>query len=830
METFKVRQEYDVHFKLAEAWRIKGKLKSAIEHYKEVVRLQPRFIQAYLRLGELLLLQGSFEESISLYSQGIEYNPNEAELHKNLVTALIKQSGLEGIDEAFQYYQLERMDTKKIEKKTSDILCCVVVRNESKRLPYFLSYYRQKGVDRFFIVDNDSTDDTMDFLLNQNDVYTWHSKLSFNRANVGSAWFEVLLRKYGLDHWCLIVDADEILYYPESGNKGLHELCEELDQKNQKALSTVLLDMYSDKPIKDTHYEKGQSFLEVCPYFDKKFYHIKHEYAGPYRNLTCYFGGVRHRIFGGDYLISKVPLIKYNLDTVLTGGQHYTNYPTEKIASFSGCLLHFKFFSTFHNYVENEIARREHYNHASQYMHYSKSLDDNPELSLFDKNHSIKLEDSQQLLKLGIIKTNAGKNLPEVGTASLKKIISRKKRILLYTDCPIPYGAQKIAHSLVRKMAEEGYRLTWVQHEASHHLIEERHRLGIDHIWLEDDYLYHPTKQVRAFVNHTEAQRIFEIVNPDLIIFNDGCAVSNLAAKQVASNMKIPFIMITHVVTSIIARVFKPYLHQLPDIYQKSQAIITVCNNNKLLLRKFFNLPDNIGKVIYNGLPAEFFTGTNFEVRNRIRQALGIPSSAIVCFTAARLDPDKGYQYQLSAIQQLMQSEIWPSLYFVWAGTGSLSNKIINVATGLDVNGHVKLLGERSDIPGLLDAADIFILTSQFEGMPLAIMEAMARGKPVIATAVSGIPEALGNTGKLLPDPTIEPQETIKELVRTIYKWSLDPALRHKIGQACKKRAEKMFREEMMVKQYLTIIESILSKGINKKKNYTYIYQKKTPL
>src|SRR3972149_8193149 len=104
METFKVRQEYDVHFKLAEAWRIKGKLKSAIEHYKEVVRLQPRFIQAYLRLGELLLLQGSFEESISLYSQGIEYNPNEAELHKNLVTALIKQSGFEGIDETFQYY------------------------------------------------------------------------------------------------------------------------------------------------------------------------------------------------------------------------------------------------------------------------------------------------------------------------------------------------------------------------------------------------------------------------------------------------------------------------------------------------------------------------------------------------------------------------------------------------------------------------------------------------------------------------------------------------------------------------------------------------------
>ncbi len=821
METFKVQQEYDVHFMLAEGWRAKGKIKSAIEHYKEAVRLQPKFAQSYLRLGELLLLQGSFEEARSVYSQGIEYNPNEDELHKNLVTALIKQRGLEGIDEAFRYYQLERMDTKEIEMRTSDILYCAVVRNESIRLPYFLSYYRQKGVNRFFIVDNDSTDDTMHYLLNQNDVYTWHSKLSFNRANFGSAWFEALLRKYGLDRWCLIVDADEILYYPDSEKKGLYELCEELDQNNKKALSAVLLDMYSDKPINDTHYEKGQSFLEVCPYFDDKFYHIKQEHAGPYRNMTCYFGGVRKRIFGGDYLISKVPLIKYDLDTVLTGGQHYTNYPIERIALYGGCLLHFKFFSSFNNYVENESARREHYNHASQYMYYSKSLAENPELTLFDNNHSIKLEDSQQLLKLGIIKTDDGKNLPKAGTSSLKKIVGKKKRILLYTDCPTPYGAQRIAHSLVRKMPEEDYRVTWVQHEASHHLIEERNQLGIDHIWLEDDNLYHQTKPVRAFVNHTEAQKIFESTNPDLIIFNDGSAVSNLAAKQVASKMKIPFIMITHVVTSIIARIFKPYLYQLPDIYQKSQAIITVCNNNKILLHRFFNLPDNLGKVIYNGLPSEFFIGTNFEVRNRIKQALGIPSHAIVCFTAARLDPDKGYQYQLSAIQQLMQSEIWPSLYFVWAGSGSLSNKIINVATELDVNRHVILLGERSDIPDLLDAADIFIITSQFEGMPLAVMEAMAKGKPVIATAVSGIPEALGNTGKLLPDPTVDPQETIRELVGTIYGWSLDPGLRHKIGQACKKRAEKMFRGERMVKEYLAIIESIFSMGGNKKKNQT---------
>jgi glycosyltransferase involved in cell wall biosynthesis len=818
MGKIKIRQEHEASFILAEAWRTKGNLKAAIENYRQAAGFQPTFIQAYLRLGELLLLQGSFEEAISYYSQGIEYNPNEAELHKNLVNALIKRSGLEGIDEAFEYYQLERIDAKEIEMKASDIICCIVVRNESIRLPYLLSHYKQKGVDKFFIVDNGSTDETISYLLNQDDVYTWHSKLSFNRANFGSAWFEVLLRKYGLDHWCLIVDADEILYYPECENKGLHELCDELDQKNKKALFAVLLEMYSDKPIKDTHYEKGQNFLDVCPYFDENFYHIKHQNAEPYKNSPCYLGGVRHRIFGGDYLISKVPLIKYNLDSVLTGGRHYTNYPTEEIALNAGCLLHFKFFSTFNKYVESEVARGEHVNHASDYIYYSKSLAENPELTLYDKNHSIKLEDSQHLLKLGIFKKDEGENPIEVVPISLKRINNRKNRILLYTDCPTPYGAQKFAHSLVRKMVEKDYRVTWVQHKASHHLIHERDKLPINHIWLEDDYLYHPTKQVRAFVNNAEAQRIFERVNPDLIIFNDGSAVSNLAAKRVASKMKIPFIMITHVVTSIIARMFKPYLDQLPDIYKESEAIITVCDDNLLLLRKHFNLQDNRGKVIYNGIPAEFYEETSVDARNRIRETLGIPENAVVCFTAARLDPDKGYQYQLSAIQHLMQSDIWPSLFFVWAGAGPLSHKIRMVATELDVNEHVRFLGERSDIPDLLDAADIFVLTSQFEGMPLAVMEAMAKGKPVIAAAVSGIPEELGNTGKLLPDPRVDPNETIKELANTIYTWSIDPELRHRIGQACKKRAEKMFREERMVKEYLTIIESMLSMASNKRR------------
>ena len=104
------------------------------------------------------------------------------------------------------------------------------------------------------------------------------------------------------------------------------------------------------------------------------------------------------------------------------------------------------------------------------------------------------------------------------------------------------------------------------------------------------------------------------------------------------------------------------------------------------------------------------------------------------------------------------------------------------------------------------DTADIFVLPSELEGMPLAIMEAMAKGLPVIATAVSGIPEELGDTGKLLPDPTIDASKTVAELARTLEEWALDPALRQETGRHGRARAKAMFHEELMLERTLELI------------------------
>jgi tetratricopeptide (TPR) repeat protein len=379
-----------------------GKLELAIEEYQKVLEIQPNHPEAFQGLEKVLLQNGDFSTAIAVYQKAITHNPNDAELHKRLINVMIAEYGFSA---AFDHYRLVREDTKDIEISVSALLCCVVVRNEHPRLPYFLSYYRQKGVDRFLFIDNQSTDDTLAYLLQQPDVYVWSSTKSFNQVNFGSVWFELLLRRHGINHWCLTVDADELLYYPDCEHKTIPQLCQELDEKQYRAYTAILLDMYADKAIQETHCTPGQDFLKTCPYFDRQYYHRKQSQGGPYRNQTIYFGGLRERIFGvtGDYILNKVPLLKYGPDVVLAGGQHFTNLPETKIAQESGCLLHFKYFSLFPNYVAQEVQRQEHYGGAHQYLEYSRTLSSSNSLNLYDLDYSVPLQNSQQLIELGIL-------------------------------------------------------------------------------------------------------------------------------------------------------------------------------------------------------------------------------------------------------------------------------------------------------------------------------------------------------------------------------------------------------------------------------------------
>ena len=92
--------------------------------------------------------------------------------------------------------------------------------------------------------------------------------------------------------------------------------------------------------------------------------------------------------------------------------------------------------------------------------------------------------------------------------------------------------------------------------------------------------------------------------------------------------------------------------------------------------------------------------------------------------------------------------------------------------------------------------------------MPLSVMEAMAKGLPVVATAVSGVPEELGDTGQLLSDPTQDAEATVRELVATLKDWASSKDLRDSIGQTGRVRAMALFQQERMLDEYReTVVE-----------------------
>ncbi len=322
--------------------------------------------------------------------------------------------------------------------------------------------------------------------------------------------------------------------------------------------------------------------------------------------------------------------------------------------------------------------------------------------------------------------------------------------------------------------------------------------LGIQHIWQES-------------AQPAAEEQLVTDTKPDLLVLSNGGPIANFFPKRAAVKQGIPFVIIEHLVHPIKPREIPEAYAELAQQYVEATAVVAVSQDNLTLLRKLFGLAEDKGQVIYCGRPAIYFQPPQPEVRSRLRQQWQIPTDAVVCFTAARMDIIKGYQYQIAAIKQLKQLPIWSKLYFVWAGTGTLEQQFKQTVKQAGVDDHIRFVGELDAIHEWLDASDIFVLPSESEGLPLAMMEAMAKGLPVAAAAVSGVPEGLGDTGKLLTSPVFgDSQATIRELVATLQTWAGDADLRQQIGQAGKQRAEQLFQEDRMIADTITILQAAL--------------------
>jgi glycosyltransferase involved in cell wall biosynthesis len=193
--------------------------------------------------------------------------------------------------------------------------------------------------------------------------------------------------------------------------------------------------------------------------------------------------------------------------------------------------------------------------------------------------------------------------------------------------------------------------------------------------------------------------------------------------------------------------------------------------------------------------------------RAEVRAALGLADDEPAVLTVARLSRQKDHHTLLASVPTVLARE--PRARFLWVGSGPLEARLRWAARAAGLGRSVRLLGSRDDVPDLLAAADLFVLPSRFEGLPLALLEAMAAGLPVVATRVCGTDEVVdhGRTGLLAEsrDPD--------SLARAISAVLALPDRGAALGAAGRGRVVEAFRAARMVGETLALYGDLLSRA-----------------
>ena len=203
-------------------------------------------------------------------------------------------------------------------------------------------------------------------------------------------------------------------------------------------------------------------------------------------------------------------------------------------------------------------------------------------------------------------------------------------------------------------------------------------------------------------------------------------------------------------------------------VYSEHNQIYSASASDKKTLRYYLRLADHIVavsgdlletlrrdapvprpiSVIHNGIDGERFAAAD---GSELRRELGIAADEFVIGTGVVISEQKGIPYLLEAAKTVLEKE--SRARFVIAGDGPLREALERQAAGLGFGERLLFLGHRSDMPRVISMFDLYVLPSLWEGLPLALLEALAMGKPVVCTRVGGNPEVIvdGENGWVVP-------------------------------------------------------------------------------
>ncbi|UCG33055.1 MAG: glycosyltransferase family 4 protein [Phycisphaerales bacterium] len=216
------------------------------------------------------------------------------------------------------------------------------------------------------------------------------------------------------------------------------------------------------------------------------------------------------------------------------------------------------------------------------------------------------------------------------------------------------------------------------------------------------------------------------------------------------------------------------------------------------MARRFEVSPDSID-IVANGIDTDHFTPQQ-PGRHEVQIRASV-KGRFLCVTVASLSPAKSPETLVQTARRLPDN-----IAFIWVGTGPLEKRVRQMIEDAGLRQRFLLAGAHADVRPFLRAADVFVLPSHTEALPISALEAQAVGLPVVATSVGALPEivAQSQTG-LLSEP-----ENPDALSACIMSLADDPATRHRMGRAARDSVIRRFSLSRMIDRYIAIYESLI--------------------
>lgn len=286
---------------------------------------------------------------------------------------------------------------------------------------------------------------------------------------------------------------------------------------------------------------------------------------------------------------------------------------------------------------------------------------------------------------------------------------------------------------------------------------------------------------LQGLVNLIREQRIDVVHSHEFTMAVYGAAASRLARRP-------------HIVTMHGGRHYEHRLQRrlaLRWAFARSRDVVAVSRTTRLHLEQSMGLRPGRIRVIPNGVAFEQGDA------GRVRRELQLDDGEVLLLAVGNLYPVKGHRVLLQALDAL-----WRAGERQWrvaiAGRGDEEAWLRDFAKANGWANHLHLLGYRVDVPDLLAAADIYVMPSLSEGLPLALLEAMFAGKAIVVSDTGGVPEVVSGEDEALLVPPADPAA----LAAALWRLFSDPDLRHRLGAAARRRAEIGFGVERMVEAY----------------------------